>query len=200
MLDTTGDVSLCAVWKEQLLQLLRAAVENKPTPLFAPAQDGPDINIFVDASLTGRGVVVFGLPEVCASGVQWTNAGLSSRDMNVLESATVLEGLTFFYHKATEMQIHRIRSITVHIDNTSALACALFRCKSESLRRIAPSLQHALSVITTTWSIIPKFVWVSTTKNLADPISRGFPLQAMPGYQRAMETSAVGESYHYAGG
>lgn len=169
--DMNGIVPVQARFRAELTDLLRQAVANEPSPFTETNDKGCDIHVYVDASVSGRGVVIFGLSQPYAKGVQWQADDWQSKHINMLEAVTVIDGLSFLREKlALENPI--VRSVTVHIDNTSALATAMFKAKAESMRFIAPLIQYEIEALQYNHHVKPNFVWVSTHANFADVYSR----------------------------
>lgn len=149
-------ISTLKWWKNQL------SIPNFFRQLH-PLQPLQDLHIFVDASTSwGIGIII---------GTQWYAFGLlpawkvPGRDIGWLE-AIALELLMYFIVQLGYRNIH----LLMHSDNTGAIGA---HEKGRS-RNIATNLcVRRTYLISAEHLIIPKFVYIPSAENPADPISRG---------------------------
>jgi hypothetical protein len=120
---------------------------------------------FSDASLKGWGCVLFLEGRVFWKGDRWEDLDLGTH-INVLEAKAAWYAVRYFISLAPPS----FMSVDVMIDNTSVVANKSNQRSKNFLQNmyiygiLAMEKQHGLKF---------NFLWISTTLNLADPISRG---------------------------
>lgn len=128
-----------------------------------PVQPLKDLRIFVDASTSwGIGIIIGDMWYAFKLVPNWKTTGL---DIGWLE-AVALELLMYFLVQLGHQNVH----LLMHSDNTGAIGA---HDKGRS-RNIATNLcVRRTYLLSSEHLIIPKFVYIPSADNPADPISRG---------------------------